>query len=116
MGYIIPPVAFSSLMATREFLETPKAQAFMRAYRRSLRFVIESSPEEIADAESGFFPGMPLDVLEAAIARYQQLGTWRLDAGITREQYETAMDIFLYAGVLGDRFRSIDLLWTSVYF
>src|SRR5207249_10838563 len=64
MGDAIPPVAFSSLMATREFLETPTAQAFMRAYRRSLRFVIESSPEEIAAAESGFFPGVPLDVLE----------------------------------------------------
>ena len=110
MGDIIPPVAFSSLMATREFLQTPKAQAFMRAYRRSLRFVIESSPEEIADAESGFFPGMPLDVLEAAIARYQQLGTWRLDPRIPREQYETAMDIFLSAGVFKQRFLYDDVV------
>ena len=110
MGDVIPPVAFSSLMATREFLQTPKAQAFMRAYRRSLRFVIESSPEEIAAAESGFFPGMQLDVLEAAIARYQQLGTWRLDPGITREQYETAMDIFLYAGVFKERFPYDDVV------
>ena len=110
MGDIIPPVALDSLMATREFLQMPKAQAFMRAYRRSLRFVIESSPEKIADAESGFFPGMPLDVLEAAIARYQQLGTWRLDPGITREQYETAMDIFLYAGVFKERFPYDDVV------
>ena len=110
MGDVIPPVAFSSLMATREFLQTPKAQAFMRAYRRSLRFVIESSPEEIAAAESGFFPGMQLDVLEAAIARYQQLGTWRLDPGITREQYVTAMDIFIYAGVFKERFPYDDVV------
>src|SRR5207249_12173318 len=110
LGHIMPPVAFSSLMATREFLQTPMAQAFMPAYRHSLLFVIESSPEEIADAESGFFPGMPLDVLEAAIARYQQLGTWRLDPGITREQYETAMDIFLYAGVFKERFPYDDVV------
>src|SRR5467141_1040404 len=44
MGEAIPPVAFSSLMAMREFLETEKAQAqaFMRAYRRGIRFVVES--------------------------------------------------------------------------
>src|SRR5206468_12663765 len=100
----------SQLMATRECMETRKAQGFMRADRRSLRFVIESSPEEIADAESGFFPGMPLGVLEAAIARYQQLGTWRLDTGIAREQYETAMDIFLYAGVFRERFPYDDVV------
>src|SRR5215471_18890603 len=35
VGDVIPPVAFSSLMALREFLATEKAQAFMRAYLRS---------------------------------------------------------------------------------
>src|SRR5437867_4716388 len=73
MGEVIPPVAFSSLMARREFLRTAKAQAFMRAYRRSLRFVLESSARDIATAEASFFPAIPVDVMEAAIARYQQL-------------------------------------------
>ncbi len=110
MGEVIPPVAFSSLMARREFLPTAKAQAFMRAYRQSLRFVIESSPREIAAAEASFFPGMPLDVMEAAIARYQQLGTWRLDPTITREQYDTAMDIFVHTGVFTERFPYEDVV------
>ena len=110
MGEAIPAVAFSSIMATREFLRTPKAQAFMRAYQRSLRFVIESSPRDIAAVEAGFFPGVAADVMEAAIARYQQLGTWRLDPAITREQYETAMDIFLYAGVFKERFPYEDVV------
>ena len=110
LGDAIPPVAFSSLMAMREFLNTPKAQAFMRAYRRSLRFVIESSPREIAETEAVFFPGVSIDAIEAAIARYQQLGTWRPDPTITREQYETAMDVFIYAGVFKERFAYEDVV------
>ena len=110
LGDAIPPVAFSSLMAMREFLNTPKAQAFMRAYRRSLRFVIESSPREIAETEAVFFPGVSIDAIEAAIARYQQLGTWRPDPTITREQYETAMDVFIYAGVFKQRFAYEDVV------
>src|SRR5262245_34892013 len=39
VGEVNPPVAFSSLMATREFLATDKAQLFMHAYSRALRFV-----------------------------------------------------------------------------
>ncbi|PYS01014.1 MAG: hypothetical protein DMG16_14180 [Acidobacteria bacterium] len=110
MGEVIPPVAFSSLMARREFLRTAKAQAFMRAYRRSLRFVLESSARDIATAEASFFPAIPVDVMEAAIARYQQLGTWRLDPTITREQYDMAMDIFVHAGIFKERFPYEDVV------
>ena len=113
LGDAIPPVAFSSLMAMREFLNSPKAQAFMRAYRRSLRFVIESSPREIAETEAVFFPAVSIDAIEAAIARYQQLGTWRPDPTITREQYETAMDVFIYAGVFKQRFAYEDVVVSS---
>src|SRR5262249_12976299 len=55
VGDVIPPVAFSSLMAMREFLSTDKARAFMKAYLRALRFVIESSAEEVAEIEASFF-------------------------------------------------------------
>ena len=34
----VPPVAFSSLMATREFLKTEKARAFMRAYQERFQW------------------------------------------------------------------------------
>jgi NitT/TauT family transport system substrate-binding protein len=110
MGEVIPPVAFSSLMATREFLSSEKAQAFMRAYRRSLRFVIESPAREVAKIEAAFFPDIPAGAIESAVVRYQQLGTWRLDPTITREQYETAMDVFIYAGVFKERFAYEDVV------
>ena len=110
MGDAIPPVAFSSLMAMREFLETEKARAFMRAYHRALRFVIQSPAEEIAKIEGPFFPSVSVEAIAAAIARYQELGTWRSDLAITREQYEVAMDVFIFAGVFKERYAYEDVV------
>jgi NitT/TauT family transport system substrate-binding protein len=110
VGEAVPPVAFSSIMATREFLETPEAAAFKRAYLRALRFVIQSPAREIADLEATFFSGLSTDAIAAAISRYQQLGTWRSDPNITREQYEVAMDIFLFAGTFKERYAYEDVV------
>jgi NitT/TauT family transport system substrate-binding protein len=114
LGEVIPPVAFSSLMATREFLATDTAEAFMRAYTRSLRFVIQAAAAEVAEIESSFFPGISAEALTAAISRYQQLGTWRSDPRITREQYEMAMDIFIFANVFSQRYVYEDVVVSSV--
>lgn len=108
IGDAVPPVAFSSLMATREFLKTPEADAFKRAYLRALRFVIQSPAREIADFEAPFFPGISIEAVAEAISRYQQLGTWRSDPNITREQYEVAMDVF--AGTFKERYAYEDVV------
>jgi NitT/TauT family transport system substrate-binding protein len=110
LGDVIPLVAFSSLMAMREFLGTEEAQAFMHAYMRALRFVIQSSPREIAEMEASFFPGVSIEALTAAISRYQRLGTWRSDPRITREQYEMAMDIFIFSGSFKERYAYEDVV------
>jgi NitT/TauT family transport system substrate-binding protein len=110
VGDVIPPVAFSSLMATREFLATDTAAAFMRAYLRGLRFAIQAPAQEIAELEAAFFPGVSLQAMAAAIAAYQQLGTWRSDPRITREQYEFALDIFIFSNVFTHRFVYEDVV------
>jgi NitT/TauT family transport system substrate-binding protein len=110
VGDAVPPVAFSSLMATREFLQTPQAAAFKRAYLRALRFVIQSSAREIAEIEASFFPGVSVEAIAAAISQYQLLGTWRSDPNITRQQYEVAMDIFLFAGTFKERYAYEDVV------
>ena len=110
LGETIPPVAFSSLMAMREFLQTDRARAFMQAYLRALRFVIESPAQEIAEIEASFFPAVSIEAIAAAISRYQQLGTWRSDPRITREQYEMAMDVFLFSGVFKERYAYEDVV------
>jgi NitT/TauT family transport system substrate-binding protein len=110
IGEVIPPIAFSSLMARREFLTTSKARSFLNAYRRSLKFVIESDPSAVSAGLSSFFPDVSLDVLASAIARYQKLGCWRPDPSITREQYELAMDVFVQTGVFQDRYAYEDVV------
>jgi NitT/TauT family transport system substrate-binding protein len=114
VGDVNPPVAFSSLMAMREFLKTQKAAAFMSAYLRALRFVIQSPATEIAEIEAGYFPGVSVEAITAAISRYQQLGTWRSDPRITPEQYETAMDIFVFANVFKERYVYQDVVVSMV--
>jgi NitT/TauT family transport system substrate-binding protein len=110
VGEVIPPVAFSSLMAMRQFLATEKARAFMRAYLRGLRFVIQTAAREIAEVESSFFPGSSIEAMTAAISSYQQLGTWRSDPRITRQQYDVAMDVFIFSGSFKERYPYEDVV------
>ncbi len=98
LGEAIGPVAFSSLAATRAWLETGMAKAFMRAYRRARRYVIETPAADIAAAEAGFFEGIDGDVLADTIAAYQKLGCWAPEVEIPVKAYEVALDVFLHSG------------------
>lgn len=103
VGEAMPPVSFSSLAASRDFLQTEAAAAFMGAYREALRWVNETPAAEIAAVEASLFPGLDPVALEAAIARYQRLRTWNPDPTISRDLYEQALDVFLYSNVISRR-------------
>ena len=103
VGEAIGPVAFSSLCATREWLETDMASAFMRAYRKSRRYVNDTSAREIATAEAGYFSGIDHEALTNTIAFYQGLGCWNPDPAIARDAYEAALDVFRHSGVIARR-------------
>ncbi len=103
VGEAIGPVAFSSLAATRRWLATDAARAFMRAYRRAREYANTAPPSEIAGREAGFFPAADLDVLATTIAAYQALGCWAPDPRIQRAHYETALDVFVHAGAITKR-------------
>jgi NitT/TauT family transport system substrate-binding protein len=103
VGAAMPPVAFSSLMASRQFLSSGAARAFMRAYRRSRAWVRESAADAVAEKESEFFHGTPREVLASAIARYQALGCWEGECAIARDLYEQALEVFLHSGAIGRR-------------
>lgn len=104
VGEVIGPVAFSSLCASREWLQTDAALAFMSAYRKGQQFVVAESPARIAEAIAEFFPTIDRDVLEATIAAYQHLGCWQREARIGRDSYERLLDVFDYSGQLARRF------------
>jgi NitT/TauT family transport system substrate-binding protein len=105
VGDAVGPVAFSSLCASRAWLKTDMARAFMRAYRKSLAYVISSPAEEIALRETiaGFFPGVNDQVLTNTIHAYQQLGCWQDDANISHSSYENLLDVFIHSGLITTR-------------
>ena len=100
VGAAMPEVAFSSLMATREFLRRPLAKTFMQVYRQSRRWVQQSAPEEIAEKEASYFEGVGRESLVRAIRRYQQLGCWSGHLRIQRDLYEQALAVFLQGGAV----------------
>lgn len=103
VGAAMPEVAFSSLLATREFLATDAAIALMRAYRKSRSWALEAPAEEIAEKESTYFPTMDRQVLTETIRTYQKLGTWSGDVAIPPKLYEQALDVFLHGGAITKR-------------
>ena len=105
VGKPIGPCAFSSLAATREWLETDMARAFTRAYRKTRRYLNEAPAAEIARAERDYFPNIGEDVLARCIATYQQLGCWTPHIEITRPAYEVTLDVFEHVGTLKERYR-----------
>ncbi len=103
VGELIGPVAFSSLCATRDWLDTDMACAFMAAYRKAQHMALEAPAHEIARMEQEFFPNIDQQVLGDTIATYQQLGCWQDDPVISRESYENLLDIFLFDGLITRR-------------
>lgn len=104
VGKLIGPCGFSSLAATREWLGSGMAKAFMRAYRKTRVYMNEAPAAEIARAQKSYFPGIDEKVLADCIATYQQLGCWTPHVEITRPAYEKTLDIFEYNGQLKRRY------------
>ena len=104
VGPVIGPCGFSSLAATREWLKTDLAKAFMRAYRKTRIYMSEAPPAQIARAEKPYFPDIEEKVLADCIATYQKLGCWTPHVEITRAAYERTLDVFEYNGALKRRY------------
>lgn len=95
---------FSSLAASRAWLETDMARAFTRAYTNARAYMNDAPAAEIAAAQASYFPKIDQTVLERCIATYQQLGNWTRHIEITPEAYEATLDIYQFAGGLETRF------------
>ena len=107
VGDAVGPVAFSSLCAARQWLATDMAAAFMRAYRKSLQYVIDTPAEEIGarEAEAGFFPAIDQQVLVDTIGSYQQLGCWNTKPVISEQSYNNLLDVFIFNNLIRKRYR-----------
>jgi NitT/TauT family transport system substrate-binding protein len=110
LGPAIGPCAFSSLAATRAWLDTDMAQRFMRAYRKARAWLLSTPAGEVANAEASFFPDVDRVALAKTIATYQALGNWTPHVEITRPAWEATVDIFLHAGLIRKRHRYEDVI------
>ncbi|MBE0511066.1 MAG: ABC transporter substrate-binding protein [Chromatiales bacterium] len=103
VGDAVGPVAFSSLCASRDWLQSEMAVAFMHAYREARQFVIDSPAQEIARLLQRFLPQIDPAVLAETIRAYQGLGCWSREVVIGREGYERLLDVFLHSGAITKR-------------
>ena len=104
VGTKIGACGFSSLAATREWLQSDMAKAFIRAYAKTRIYMNETPAAEIAAAEKLYFPDIDEAVLAKCIATYQKLGNWTPHVEITRQAFEATQDIFEYNGLLAARY------------
>src|SRR5215469_205255 len=98
VGASMPPVAFSSLCCARPYQTTDGYRTFLKRYERAKEWVRTASAEEIAAREGAFFPSVSRAVLSASVKRYQDLGCWDGGAGISKELYEQALNVFQSEG------------------
>ena len=104
VGKQIGPCGFSSLAATRAWLQTDMAKAFIRAYKKTRAYMNETPAAEIARAEKPYFPKIDEAVLADCIATYQTLGCWTPHVEITEPAYEATLDVFEYNGLIKQRY------------
>ena len=110
VGQAIGPVAFSSLAATRAWLQTDMARRFMRAYRKARAWLLATPAAEVAKAEASFFPEIDRAVLAATISYYQKLGCWTPHVEITRPAFEVTLDVFEHSKLITKRHRYEDVV------
>jgi len=116
VGSAVGPVAFSSLCCQREWLTTAMAQGFMRAYRKSLHYVIHAPADDIAASLSAadFFPAINADVLSETVKAYQHLGCWQLNPYIPTSSFESLLDVFLFNKHIQRRYNYSDIVDQSL--
>jgi NitT/TauT family transport system substrate-binding protein len=110
VGAAIGPCAFSSLVATRDWLLTDQAKRFMRAYRKARTFVIKTPAADVAKLEAPYFPSIDIGVLTRTISAYQKLGNWTPHLEITKPAWEAVNDIFLHSKLITKRHRYEDAI------
>lgn len=103
VGASMPPVAFSSLCCSRDFLRTETSRTFLEAYREAREWVRGAPAEDVAKKEASFFPGISVAVLAASIRAYQAVGNWDGGIDISRDLYEQALNVFESAGEIQRR-------------
>lgn len=104
VGPAVGPCSFSSLAATREWLQTEEAIAFANAFKAAKAHLVRTSATELAAEMVSFFPSIQRDVLVQCLHDYQKLGCWTDEIAITETGYQAMLDIYESSGGINARF------------
>ena len=97
IGDAIGPLAFSSLCASRSWLETDMAKAFLVAYQQAMLDIIAMPAHHIAAIIHDFLPDIDKDVLVTTIDDYKKMDTWKSDITINSDSYDNLLKVFLHS-------------------
>ncbi len=103
VGASMPPNAFSSLCAAREFIGGNMGRTFAKAFSEAKEWVVNTQAEEIAAKEASFFHGVGESALASAIAQYKSIGAWKGGIEIPRDLYEQSLNVFEWTGGIRQR-------------
>ncbi len=103
VGASMPPNAFSSLCASKDFIATDACHAFAKAFAEAKEWVRTAPAAEIAAASAPWFPGISQGALASAIAGYQSMGAWDGGSEIPRDLYEQSLNVFERTGAIRQR-------------
>ena len=116
VGQAQGPIAFSTLAMSREFLteEGEVAEAFMRAYYATLRWLVDSDAETIVDAVKPLFPDTAKSALVRSVEGYKSIGAWLPDPVISKASYERMVEMWIFAGHMTKRYRYGDVVHSDL--
>jgi NitT/TauT family transport system substrate-binding protein len=105
VGASMPPVAFSSLCCSRQYLNSEGYRLLLDAYAKAREWVRSAPAPDVAGKLAAFFPDTSAENLTDAVRRYQAVGCWDGGIEIPRDLYEQALNVFQAAGGIAWRHR-----------
>jgi NitT/TauT family transport system substrate-binding protein len=94
------PTSYTTFYARRGLLATrqDELRRMVRAIYRTQKWVDSASGEAIAEAVAGYFPDVPVPILQAACARYKALGIWGSTPNLPRAGYDRLLASLVSGG------------------
>ena len=118
-GYVVASVGeasgevpYTCYIAKNSWLEKnqDKAEGFLRAVTKAVKYINETSPETVAPYLVSYFEGTSEQSLAASVKRYRDIDAWRTELTMTEASFERLQDIIENAGELSRRAKIHELV------
>ena len=118
-GYVVASVGeasgevpYTCYIAKNSWLEKngDKAEGFLRAVTKAVKYINETSPETVAPYLVSYFEGTSEQSLAASVKRYRDIDAWRTELSMTEASFERLQDIIENAGELSRRAKIHELV------